>query len=72
MLPQKSGYCLASIAFGGTSDAFRFVLDTVAPGQAVHGSPLPLYPNSFRCAPTFTPELSRDLPDGPGCAHESS
>ncbi len=56
----------------GASNSICLVLDTVTTSTAVHGSPRSLYPSSFRCAPIFTPELSRDLPDGPGCAHESS
>ena len=54
------------------SNPFRLVLDTVTPCTAVHGSPRPLYPSSFKCAPAFTPVRSRDLPGGPGCAHGSS
>ena len=54
------------------SNLFRLVLDTVTPCTAVHGSPRPLYPSSFKCAPAFTPVRSRDLPGGPGCAHGSS
>jgi hypothetical protein len=56
----------------GASNPIRLVLDTVTTSTAVHGSSLPLYPSSFKCAPAFTPERSRDLPGGPGCTHESS
>ena len=51
------------------SNPFRLVLDTVTPLTAVHGSPRPLYPSSFKCARACTPEQSRYLPGGPGCAH---
>ena len=54
------------------SNPFRLVLDTVTPLTAVHGSPRPLYPSNFKCAPAFTPVRSRDLPGRPGCAHGSS
>ncbi len=51
------------------SNPFRLVLDTVTPSTAVHSSPRPLYPSSFKCARACTPEQSRYLPGGPGCAH---
>ena len=54
------------------SNPFRLVLDTVTPCTTVHGSPRPLYPSSFKCAPAFTTVRSRYLPGGPGCAHDSS
>ncbi len=67
-----SFHCVRGASNPIRSNPICLVLDTATTSPAVHGSPQPLYPSSFKCAPAFTPELSRDLPGGPGCAHESS